>query len=133
MIPLIIDSTVSTPKIIFDLKNNIFEMSGCSRPEDVRDFYNPVLKWITDLNSGITEGVKKKFAQDPLVFLFRFDYFNSSSAKFILDILMILNEIHKKDLNMIVKWQYAESDEDMREVGEELEDVIDFMFTFEEI
>ena len=92
-----------------------------------------MLKWITDLNSGITEGVKKKFAQDPLVFLFRFDYFNSSSAKFILDILMILNEIHKKDLNMIVKWQYAESDEDMREVGEELEDVIDFMFTFEEI
>jgi hypothetical protein len=114
-----IKETTATPLVIFDPINNEFELKGCSRPEDVREFYSPVIKWLEDFNTQIDESLRSKHKDSPLVFKFKFDYFNSSSAKFILDILVLTNQFHQNGLNMCIDWYFDEHDDDMREVGED--------------
>lgn len=130
MKPLIIKETTATPKIVFDLASNEFEIEGCSRPEDVRDFYVPIIRWLEDFKGSITDKLKEKHKDSPIVFNFKFDYFNSSSAKFILDVLILINNIHTEGLNMQIDWYFDENDEDMKEVGEELSEVVDFPFEY---
>ena len=130
---LFIDETAATPKIEFNLEENKFELQGCSRPEDVRNFYYPVINWLTELKQTVNSELKAKHSENPVVFKFKFDYFNSSSAKFILDILVIIDQIHSEGLNMRIDWYYDENDDDMKEVGEELSEVVDFPFKYIEI
>lgn len=125
-----IDKTTATPKIEFDIANNNFTLEGCSRPEDVRDFYAPIIEWLTRFKESVDDELKSTYALEPVVFKFKFDYFNSSSAKFILDILVLINLVHAEGLNMRIDWFYDENDEDMKEVGEELSEVVDFPFEY---
>ena len=52
--------------------------------------------------------------------LFNFEYFNSTSAKYILDIFKSLNTLNSLGVELDIKWLYEEDDEDMLEVGEEM-------------
>ncbi len=130
MTPLVYSETNATPRVEFDLEKNIFVISGCSRPEDVRDFYHPILRWLTEFIESVDDAVRERFVSSPLSFQFTFDYFNSSSAKFILDILVLINQLHQKGLNVEIIWYYDENDDDMKEVGEELSEVVDFQFQY---
>jgi len=127
---LIIKETTATPKIHFDITNNIFELKGCSRPEDVRDFYHPIIHWLEQLKDSIDTALIEKHKESPVTFKFKFDYFNSSSAKFILDVLVLINQMHHKNLFVRIDWYYDENDDDMKEVGEELSEVVDFPFNY---
>lgn len=133
MEPLHAKETTSTPKILFDPDNAQFEIKGCSRPEDVRDFYVPVINWLEKFKQKMSQEFVDHFKNEPLVFNFKFDYFNSSSAKFILDILVLINQMHANGLNVNIHWHYDQNDEDMREVGEELSEVVDFPFAYVEV
>jgi hypothetical protein len=130
MNPLLIKETTATPEIRFNITDNDFELRGCSRPEDVRDFFTPVIQWLEGLKSAVTDDLVQKHKNNPVVFKFKFDYFNSSSAKFILDILVLINQIHAIGLDMRIDWYYDENDDDMKEVGEELSEVVDFPFEY---
>jgi hypothetical protein len=112
---LIIAPTLNSPGITLDPENRRFEFTGESRPEDVRDFYMPVLEWLESYARELPANSGKE-----LDFHFNFEYFNSTSAKYILDIFKILNEIHSKGSKVQVKWHYEEDDEDMLEVGMEM-------------
>ena len=61
-------------------------------------------------------------------FNFKFDYFNSSSAKFILDVLILINNIHTDGLSMQIDWYYDENDEDIQEMGDELKEEVNIPF-----
>jgi len=130
MNPLYIEETTATPSVNFNLEQQEFELKGCSRPEDVRDFYAPIIKWLNDFKETISDEIKEAHKENPIIFKFKFDYFNSSSAKFILDILVLINSIHMLGLNMRIDWYYDENDDDMQEVGEELSEVVDFPFEY---
>ena len=41
-----IEQTDDSPLVILDQEDNQFEISGKSLPEDVVDFYQPVLDWL---------------------------------------------------------------------------------------
>lgn len=133
MEPLIVAETTATPKVVLDYSKKEFEMTGCSRPEDVRDFYIPIVTWLERFKNQINEEQISAHKDNPLDFKFKFDYFNSSSAKFILDILVLINQIHSKGLKVVLKWYYDENDDDMKEVGEELSDVVDLPFDYIEV
>jgi hypothetical protein len=115
----IIESTLNSPGIILDPEKNKFEFTGESRPEDVRNFYLPVLEWLEDFTEAIENGDFPK-PEGPREFDFYFEYFNSTSAKYILDIFKALNRIHESGNEIQVKWKYEEDDEDMYEVGMEM-------------
>lgn len=116
---LIIDSSDFSPKVVFDPTKNIFEISGESRPENTSKFYVPLLLWLEQYQS-VLYWEKDKFGQSaPKVFEFKFDYFNSTSAKFIMDVLMQLDKMAQDGYNIKAKWFYDKRDEDMKESGEE--------------
>ncbi len=116
---LIIEPTANSPRIVLDPDARNFEFSGESRPENVRKFYLPILEW---LEAYIAEQNKLGDGKrtSGLVCQFNFEYFNSTSAKYILDIFKSLNTINALGINLEIKWLYEQDDEDMLEVGQEM-------------
>ncbi len=123
MSALIIDATQDTPRIHFDPKNSIFEISNKSLPEDASTFYRPVIDWL--------ENYKRK-PNKKTEFSFKLEYFNTASARYITQIITILDKMSKKN-NVKIKWYYQEIDEDMLALGEEFYEMTDVDFELIEI
>jgi hypothetical protein len=117
---LFIAPTQTTPEIRFSLKENIFRISGTSRPMDVRGFYYPIIDWVIELADEI---INKKIVyfskENPLRFQVDFIYFNSSSAKLLYDIFSELKRIHEAGITIRVEWYYENEDTDMLHAGED--------------
>ena len=125
-----IKETEHTPSVILDHNKNILEIKGDSRPENARKFYEPLIKWLDDYNSFIYWRKEQGTPIESVSFVFNLEYFNSTSAKFILDLIQKMKSFNKdKDL-FIVKWHYDEMDIDMKESGEEFEDMLDMKFEY---
>ncbi len=116
---LIIEPTANSPRIILDPESRNFEFSGESRPENVRKFYLPILEWL-EAYTAEQENLKDDERTFGMLCQFNFEYFNSTSAKYILDIFKSLNAISALDIKLEIKWLYEEDDEDMLEVGQEM-------------
>jgi len=125
-----LEPTSNSLKVILDPDKNIFEISGESRPIDVTKFYEPILQWLDEFGQELS---KQKDSTTPLEFKFNFEYFNSSSAKYILDFCKKLYRIRSGGNNIIVKWHYEEDDDDMHEVGHEMSRISKIPFEFIEI
>ena len=127
---LIIEKTEFTPQVILDSKSFKFEISGESRPENTGKFYEPIIKWLEQYES-ILFWQKNNFAkQTRTIFEFRLEYFNSTSAKYIMDVLNVLNKFHNSGFDIQVKWFYDELDTDMKESGEEFAMLVKVPFEF---
>lgn len=129
---LSIAATDKSPKILFDPLKNIFEMEGNSRPENVRDFYYPILDTLREYFDFVAQDQKLISDSEDMPFRFNFklDYFNSSSAKFISDILVVLKDFNEKGIQFKVYWYFEDGDDDMKEVGEDFSEMISFPFNF---
>ena len=127
----ILDPTETTPRIMFDPDRREFLMEGSSRPEDVRSFYYPILEWFKTLKEDLRDGKAGPFTKDqPLVFNARLTYFNSSSAKFLFDIFFELKNLSDMDERVEINWFYDPDDEDMKEAGLEMEELVEISFNF---
>jgi hypothetical protein len=124
---LFIEQTTNSPKVYFDPEKNIFEISGESRPPDVVGFYTEIMNWIDDYSSHISNSQEVK---EPAVFNLDFEYFNSSSAKYILDFCKQLAAVRLKGENIAVKWHHEADDLDMLEVGKEMSRMAKFPFEY---
>jgi hypothetical protein len=116
---LIIEGSKQTPEINFDAASGILSLSGRSIPENTFEFFNPVLNW---LDAYALE------APDKVVAKINLEYFNTSSSKYILEILKRLKGILKDGKEVLVQWYYEEDDEEMMETGEDYEDVSGLTF-----
>lgn len=114
---LIINQTANSPKVILDPDKKIFEISGESRPPDVPVFYDEILRWLDDYTMHLS---KSHDIKDPVEFNFDLEYFNSSSAKYILDFCKQLAQVRAKGKDVTVRWHYEDDDMDMLEVGREM-------------
>jgi hypothetical protein len=123
---LIIEPTLNSPRVTLDPGTGTFEFSGESRPENVRNFYMPILEWLEQFTGEFSGSC---------TFSFNFEYFNSTSAKYILDIFKLLHSIQEAGQGIQVKWHYEEDDEDMYEVGLEMSRMsgLDFEYVVEEV
>lgn len=119
MKPLIIEESNLTPGIIFNAEEGKLEMKGRSIPENSLEFYHPVYEW---LDEYIESPCSKTVVH------LHFDYFNTSSSKCILDILKRIDKIDAKGYDVLIKWFYDKSDEDMMESGEDYADLLDTPF-----
>ncbi len=110
-----IKGTDEFPEIVLDKDSSKFKFSGRSIPEDVREFYTPILDWIN------------KYAMSPnenTIVEFKMDYFNTASSKKILDILEVFEKMYEKGNNVFIKWYYNELDDDMEEAGESFFEIV---------
>ena len=114
-----IEPADDSPQVILDKENNIFEISGKSLPENVVEFYRPVMDWL------------QEYRKDPnpkTGLTLKLIYFNTASSKMILDILMVLEEMAEAGHEVVVRWMSLKSDEDMQEAGKEYEEMVDLPF-----
>jgi len=118
-----IEATEFTPAVIMDPSTNSFEITGESRPENAGAFYQEILNWLDDYYN-------LRYWKVDAVFEFRLEYFNSTSAKFLLDIFMKLASFRKDEIMIKVNWHYDEPDIDMKESGEEFAEMTGLPFEF---
>lgn len=123
------NATANSPKILFDPDNNLFEISGDSRPEHVSDFYEPVFLWIDAyLEELIAKGIKKE-----IILKIQLNYFNSASEKSLLRIAKKMYPYIEASIPVTIEWSCIEDDDDMRDVGEDFQDLSKVPFIFKTI
>lgn len=117
---LIIEATQFTPEIRFEPSGRLI-VKGRSIPENSVGFYKELYAWVDEYvqsPSNVTEVVVQ------------LDYFNTSSAKCILDFLRRFSKLLEARKEVQVKWYYDEDDDDMLESGEDYQDLVGFDFEF---
>jgi hypothetical protein len=119
-----IEATEFSPSVFLSSESQKFEIAGESRPENTQKFYTPIIEWL-DQYKQVLYWEKNNYGESKkIVFDFKFDYFNSSSAKYIMDILYQLESYYADGYKPIINWYYDAEDEDMKDAGEEFSKLI---------
>lgn len=113
---LIIKETEKTPSVKLGI-NGVLKIEGRSIPEDAASFFRPLLDWTKD------------FTADEIRVDIKLEYFNTSSSKFILEMLRLL-ENNTNNKNILVNWFYEEGDLDVLESGQYFESIIGIPFKY---
>jgi len=129
---LVIGQTDNSPAVELDLEKEIYFFKGESRPEDVSKFYGPVMQWFEDWGGQLYYRAQQFGKAQQHTVQFRFEYFNSSSAKYIMDLILKINEINSSSehINIGIEWAYDEMDEDIEDAGREFEELTSVKFIF---
>ena len=109
-----------TPLINFDPSTGVFELKGKSVPENSVIYYKALFEWVDAyiLNPAKTTTLN-----------IQLDYFNTSSAKCIVDLFKRIEQIKKSGKGeAAINWSYDEADEDMLEAGEDYQAIINVPF-----
>lgn len=121
--PLVIEQSKTSPWVHLDKEKNTFKLGGRSIVEDPNKFYMPVYEWLEEY---------VKDPNDETVFEFDLEYFNSSSARQVMKLIILLEEIEKTGKKIKVLWLYEEGDEMSQERGEEIKLVSKLEFEIRE-
>ena len=108
----------TVPTIQLNPEKGVYLIEGRSCPEDVMKFYKPVFDWF-ESNENIKENVE---------FEFKLIYFNTASAKILLNIMQRIEQFFEAGVSISVKWYFPEDDEDLEEAGEDYKDMVDVPF-----
>jgi len=127
---LIIEATEFTPRVSFDPDARIIEFDGVSRPENVSAFYHRVIDWMTGYESELYKNKVLGGKKFDVNVIFKFSYFNSSSAKMIYSLLESLLRLKDMGYTLNINWYYEDGDDQMHDDGEELSEAIDIPFNF---
>ena len=125
---LIIKATDDSPGVVFDTSSNRFTIAGESRPENAGKFYTPIINWVSDLEETLRKQKEETKENSKLVFVFKLDYFNSTSAKYIVDMLLSLKKIAKQGHIIGIEWHYDKRGDDMLDAGKEFADMVGLKF-----
>ena len=105
-----------TPAVNLNAETGVIEFRGRSIPEHVLEFYQPLIDWIREYAAA---------PKEKTIINIELEYFNTSSAKYLLEFLVVAADMHKagnSDLEM--NWYYEEGDEDIGEHGEMYEELL---------
>ncbi|HAN77028.1 MAG TPA: hypothetical protein DCQ31_04250 [Bacteroidales bacterium] len=114
MQPLFIESTKHTPTIHADIDKGLITIKGSSYPEDATDTYQQVFDYIMHNQDKISQ-MKCELEME---------FLNSNSQKLVFNLLLILQNLFDDGKKIEVVWKYEENDEDMREMGEDIKQLI---------
>ncbi|MCF7927451.1 MAG: DUF1987 domain-containing protein [Spirochaetales bacterium] len=115
-----IDQTKSTPFVNLNPDTGLLEIGGESYPENSKEFFDPVLEWIEQFLSSEDTEVTLRVT---------LSYMNTSSTKYIIEILDRLEQANEKGRPVTIEW-YCDGDNDRElDTVEELKE--DFSMPFE--
>jgi len=93
--------------------------------------YYPVILWIKNFTDNIISGESNNFSSDnPFRFHIDLDYFNSSSAKFLYDIVFEMKRLPPAGVPFIIEWYHDKEDIDLLEAGQDIAMLAEMEFTF---
>ncbi|MFN8775473.1 MAG: DUF1987 domain-containing protein [Flavobacteriales bacterium] len=117
--PIELKATEDTPEVRFSAADGLLVISGRSLPENAWQFYQPLIDW--------TRAYCAASAQETLLEL-KLDYFNSSSGRFLFELLTILENRAGDKSKVQVNWHVDHDDELMIEKGQELKGLLEIPF-----
>jgi predicted RNA-binding protein (virulence factor B family) len=105
------DATLRTPEVNLDPDNGTFSLVGESYPEDIMGFYGPIHK---ALNKAL------KHLNGELKVYFKLVYFNSSSARVLMELVDQMDEHAQGGAQISVFWYCDPDDDIIREFAEDI-------------
>ena len=120
---LSIEARDNTPLVILDKEGSKMEIVGYSFPDEAHGFYTEIIDWF------------KEYVKDPnpeTKVIFDFKYVNSTSVKYINEIVKKLDGIAALGKTASVEWLYSADDEDIEQLGSTLKEFHTVKFTVSE-
>ena len=93
------------PAVDFNAQTGRCIIKGESFLEETSKFYSPLLQWLTDY-------LKQA---EKIEFILQLKYFNTSTSKWILNMLSVLKRFEEKGGKVKVVWYFFKDDADMRD------------------
>jgi hypothetical protein len=100
-----------SPEVDFRFLENRLCMRGEAYPEDAAAFFGPLLKQLHAYCDSIRG--------QELEVEFQLDYFNTSSAKALMNMIQILETAVRHGTQVSLRWCFQKDDDVMREFGED--------------
>jgi hypothetical protein len=116
---LYIEETDNTPRIDFDPDSGDLWIIGESFPDLAHEFFKPILTWFQMYVASVRGPIRLKF---------KFTYFNTSTAKYIINFLSLAEGAQAAGRSIEVEWHYPEADENIMKNGTELADGFNITF-----
>ncbi len=120
----VVNETLKTPEVVINYNEGLIRIKGKSIPEDSDRFYKPILEkldWYVE------------HAPDKTRVTVHFDYFNTTSSKYILKIFRRFEDIYRKYKDITIYWYYEADDLDMMYCGEDYQSILQVPFKLVEI
>lgn len=119
---LTIAATERSPAVDFDFERGVLSLKGESYPEDASAVFGPIFSAL--------EGFLAEPGPKDVRFDLELIYFNSSSAKALMNMFQLLDKAAEGERRIAVNWIFAPDDETMKEFGEDFsEDLRHVVFT----
>jgi hypothetical protein len=115
------EATHSHPGMSLNSAEGKIELYGRSIPENAIAVYKPIMNW---LENYAVEPRKKTTLN------FKIEFFNTSSSKFILQILKKLEDLYNQGFEVEINWFY--NDEDIKDLAEDYEELVKMEFNYYE-
>ncbi|HTL82597.1 MAG TPA: DUF1987 domain-containing protein [Bacteroidia bacterium] len=122
MQPLKIQNTIRTAGVDFDPVKGSLLVHGNSIPENSDGFFQPLHDWIEEF---------RKEYNGPVRFRVFMTYFNTATIRHIISMMKRL--IHHYGDKLVIEWAYERGDEEIRDRGQDISEVVKFNFVFEEV
>lgn len=106
-----INGSSDKPEVVFDNNNGVLFMGGSSLPENVIEFFAPIMSWLDEYINSTTHSTKVEF---------NFEYLNTASTNMMARIIEALEQLKYNDKQVSITWRYPHGDWDMKELGCEL-------------
>ena len=106
-----IAATERSPEVDFDFKHGILSLRGESYPEDASAVFGPIF---AALETFLATAEGRDVAFD-----FDLAYFNSSSAKALMNMFQMLDRAAEGGCRLTINWHFAHDDDTMKEFGED--------------
>ena len=107
------------PTVKLDAQTGVLVLKGKSILENAFEFYTPIVNWLVEY---------AKNPQAKTVLNVQLEYFNTSSSKWILNMLKKLEAIFKTNADVEIYWYYDAEDSDMFEAGENYQSIVNLPF-----
>ncbi|MCL2260066.1 MAG: DUF1987 domain-containing protein [Fibromonadales bacterium] len=107
------EKTTSTPFVLIDEEKKYMKLEGRSFNENVAEFFKEVNDWL----DGYLTSNFGTFTFDCAI-----SYFNSSTTKLLLNMLLKMDSHASKEKKIVVNWLTTEDNEIMVECGEDFRD-----------
>lgn len=108
---LVIAATERSPEVDFNFETGHLSLKGESYPEDASSVFGPIF--------AALERFLEQAEGKTIRFDFNLIYFNSSSAKALMNMFQLLDQAAGRGMPVVVNWAYAPDDETMQEFGED--------------
>lgn len=111
----------ASPELFLDPARGTILIKGRSLMEDTLPFYQMIIDWIREYF---------KSPKSMTTVTFELEYVNSASLRMITEILFEVNKFYIFGNDAVVEWRFYSDDEDMEEMGMELDEMLDMPFEY---